>query len=465
MKKKTAHNYKFIKLLGEGSFSSVYLAVDANVTSALLSPSSSSSSPIKSLDTSSTHNQQHNESGIEVESDSSELTASPRTSETETITKTDNNLTTTNFLNNKQRANYIKIPKYAIKVCQKSYIKRQGKQEAIMREKEIMNILNQHPNKNFIKLHYTFQDTNRLYFVMTYAENGDLLNYMQQNLLPIKLVRKYTLQLITALEHLHKLGIVHRDLKPENILLNNDMDIFITDFGSAQVYELDFSKPIDLTIRSSQQSTAPSRSPDRRNSFVGTAQYVSPEMLKNRLASNKSDLWALGVIIYQMVTNIMPFNAPTEYLIYQKIQNLDYKFTENFDLNAKDLVSSLIKLEPIERLGATDDLQNHGYLSLRRHKFIINNEHDDISNSGVGAGVVVGENKCLGDKLEQEHERLNNDDNLDEYLTRKNSHQQTNSNNLKQQFKLDLVDPDLVGIDKINPGLDEAQLLRLLTVG
>lgn len=459
MKKKSAHNFKFIKLLGEGSFSSVYLAVDANVTSASL---------IKNQDTSLTSSdqqillqqQQQNESGIEIESDSSEVSASPKNA---TINADDNlsTIKSINSLNNKQ--NIIKkIPKYAIKVCQKSYIKRQGKQEAIMREKEIMNILNQQPNKYFLKLHYTFQDINRLYFVMTYAENGDLLNYMQKKLLSIKLVKKYTKQLVSALEHLHKLGIVHRDLKPENILLNSDFDIFITDFGSAQIYNLDYTKPKDLNYK--QSTTTTSKSPDRRNSFVGTAQYVSPEMLKNREASNKSDLWALGVILYQMVTNIMPFNAPNEYLIYQKIQNLDYKFTEDFDLNAKDLVTSLIKLEPSERLGANDDLQNHGYLSISRHKFIHNYNNE-----------VECEDGLLGtDKEYEKGNQINNDGDL-EYLTRTNSHrlqeqqqQKTLTNHYKHDqtnFEHDIVDPDLIGIDKINPGLDEAQLLRLLTVG
>lgn len=361
MKKKMANNYKFIKLLGEGSFSSVYLAVDADATSA----------SIKGLDTS------QNESGIELESDSNDGT----------------------LLN--KRTN--KIRKYAIKVCQKSHIKRQGKQTAIMREKEIMNILNQHPNDHFIKLYCTFQDIERLYFVMTYAERGELLNHMQENPLSLQSVRKYTSQLISALEHLHKLGILHRDLKPENILLNDQMNILITDFGSAQLY---IQKDGDLK-----------NPPDRRNSFVGTAQYVSPEMLKNRQATNMSDIWALGVIIFQMITNIMPFNAPNEYLIYQKIQNLDYNYPDDFDPNARDLVSSLIILEPSERLGATDDLKTVGYQSIRRHAFLSKDfNYPEISNPSP-------------------------------------------------IHKSGFEDPDLAEVEKINPGLDEAQLLRLLTVG
>lgn len=364
MKKRNAHDFKFIRLLGEGSFSSVYLAVDSDVTSAQLS---------ENLDAS------QNESGIELESDVSDNTTP--------VTKRSN-----------------KVRKYAIKVCQKSYIKRQGKQAAVMREKDIMNLLNQHPNQHFIKLHCTFQDVDRLYFVMTYAENGELLAHMQEYPLTSHSVRKYTLQLVSALEHLHRLGIVHRDLKPENILLNDQMDILITDFGSAQIY--------------TENAKGSLNSPDRRNSFVGTAQYVSPEMLKNRQATNKSDLWALGVIVFQMITNVMPFNAPNEYLIYQKIQSLNYEYPDDFDPNARDLVSSLIKLDPMERLGATDDLQNDGYTSIRQHSFI---------STDYDCATKTNYSHCVEDHKYE--------------------------------------DPDLVDIDKISPGLDESQLLRLLTIG
>lgn len=357
--KKSAKDYKFIRLLGEGSFSSVYLAVDANVRN----------TPTKSPDSS------QNESGIELESDSSETNQGP-------------------IIKSKR-----KLQKYAIKVCQKSHIWREGKKAAIMREKEIMNQLNKNPNEHFIRLYYAFQDLERLFFVMTYAENGDLLTYMQKYPLSLELARNYTCQLIDALEHLHKMGIVHRDLKPENILLDAQMNIMISDFGSAQIYTDD-----DEDLEHNH---------GRRNSFVGTAQYVSPEMLEKRQATNKSDLWAFGVIIYQMITNVMPFNAPNEYLIFQKIQKLDYEFPENFDDSAQNLISSLIKLDPLERLGASDDIKNVGYESIKNHNFL----------KGQAEDAMIP--KCLRNSNEEDH----------------------------------------VDLDHIQPGLDEVQLLRILTIG
>jgi 3-phosphoinositide dependent protein kinase-1 len=442
IKKRNARDFKFIRLLGEGSFSSVYLAVDADIPNATTTTTTNSNS--------SSINDQN-------QSDGQAAAQSLQGGEFRDVIHESNDKTCTTAKRNK------KVRKYAIKVCQKSHIKRQGKQMAIMREKEIMNILNHSQCKHFIRLYCTFQDMERLFFVMSYAENGELLTYMLEHPLSIDTVRKFTLQLVSALEHLHKLHIVHRDLKPENILLSELLDLLISDFGSAKIYNrtpqtttlaqsvtsstapssrsspspsqpLSEQTPSHLTTKATDLTSTSAAAPfitennsrmisssDRRNSFVGTAQYVSPEMLKNREASNKSDLWALGVIIYQMMTNIMPFDAPNEYLIYKKIQSLDYSYPENFDESARDLVSSLIKLDPNDRLGANDDLQSNGYHSLRTHCFLSNVVDEQL--------VAVSDDDSDGLQW----------------------------NDIVQ------ADPDLRNIGKIQPGLDETQMLRLLT--
>lgn len=352
--KKTVRDFKFIRQLGEGSFSAVYLAIDAHVTQASL---------------------EHPTEAFKRES-----------CDTETEAPT-------------QRVQ-ARIKKYAIKVCQKAFIKRHNKQAAIMKEKEVMNVLNLHPNPHFIQLHYTFQDTERLYFVMTYAPNGDLHTMISKGPMPLRDVRKYAEQLTTALEHLHKLNIVHRDLKPENILLDHKMNILISDFGSAQIYDDD--------VTNIEQA-------GRRSSFVGSAQYVSPEMLKERLISNKSDLWALGVIVYQMITSVIPFQAPNEYLTYQKIQKLDYEFPDDFSEEARDFITSLIRLDPCERLGAKDNVRENGYISIKQHRFFGSADLDQQST--------------------------NNQDML--------------------PFDSQVDDPDLENIDNIRPGFDETHLMRM----
>uniref|UniRef100_A0A8C5AJ54 3-phosphoinositide-dependent protein kinase 1 n=1 Tax=Gadus morhua TaxID=8049 RepID=A0A8C5AJ54_GADMO len=113
----------------------------------------------------------------------------------------------------------------------------------------------------------------------------------------------------------------------------------------------------------------------KANSFVGTAQYVSPELLTDKSACKSSDLWALGCIIYQLVAGLPPFRAGNEYLIFQKITKLEYEFPEKFFPKAKDLVQRLLSLDPSMRIGCEE---MGGYDPLRRHPFFETTSWDDL---------------------------------------------------------------------------------------
>ncbi|KAG4071171.1 hypothetical protein HA402_001161 [Bradysia odoriphaga] len=245
---------------------------------------------------------------------------------------------------------------YAIKVCEKTLILREKKQQYIKREREILNRLNGVPG--FVNLFCTFQDLKNLYFVMTYAKNGDLLPYINKvGSFDQKCTQFYAAELIVSLENMHKKGVVHRDLKPENILFDENMHTLIADFGSAKAEGIvdDDEEGVQFEQRR------------RTNSFVGTAQYVSPEILTGQNASHSADIWALGCIIYQMISGLPPFRAGTEYLIFQKILKLDLTFPEGFDETAKDLVQKLLLINPAQRLGMNDG--QDCYTSIRAHPF------------------------------------------------------------------------------------------------
>ncbi|KAK7071615.1 3-phosphoinositide dependent protein kinase-1, partial [Halocaridina rubra] len=188
---------------------------------------------------------------------------------------------------------------YAVKVCEKALILREKKVQQITREKDVMNILNsnQHPSAPFfVKLSYAFQEETKLCFVMTYCKNGELLKLIQRvGNFDREVARFYTAEIVRALEHLHSLNIIHRDLKPENILLDECMHIKITDFGSSKILSNEEKEGED--------------GKRRKNSFVGTAQYVSPELLENKPVGPASDLWAVGCILYQMVSGLPPFRS------------------------------------------------------------------------------------------------------------------------------------------------------------
>uniref|UniRef100_A0A8C2BKH9 3-phosphoinositide-dependent protein kinase 1 n=1 Tax=Cyprinus carpio TaxID=7962 RepID=A0A8C2BKH9_CYPCA len=243
---------------------------------------------------------------------------------------------------------------YAIKILEKRHIMKENKAQYVKRERDIMSHLD-HPF--FVKLYFTFQDEEKLYFGLSYAKNGELLKYIRKiGSFDETCTRFYSAEIVCALEYLHKKGIIHRDLKPENILLSEEMHIQITDFGTAKQLSSD-----------SKQA--------RANSFVGTAQYVSPELLTEKSACKSSDLWALGCIIYQLVAGLPPFRAGNEYLIFQKIIKLEYEFPEKFFPKAKDLVEQLLSLDPCKRIGCEE---MGGYGPLKSHPFFETVGWDDI---------------------------------------------------------------------------------------
>uniref|UniRef100_A0A0K2T6Z1 3-phosphoinositide-dependent protein kinase 1 n=1 Tax=Lepeophtheirus salmonis TaxID=72036 RepID=A0A0K2T6Z1_LEPSM len=264
----------------------------------------------------------------------------------------------------------------AVKVLQKDFIRKEKKTDYVFSEKNILKSITDSWDSErpfFVKLHSTFMDRDRLYFVMTYAPNGDLLRFMetlaQQN---VDCTQFYTAQIISAIEFLHfKVKVVHRDLKPENILLNAELRILITDFGSA--------KFIDRSDKEEPPETSSSLKPKKRVSFVGTPQYISPEVLSSKSCGPSADLWALGCILYQMVTGLPPFQSQSEYIILKKIEKLEYDFHEGFNEDVKDLVRLLLVLEPQDRIGAKDS--GHLYTSLRAHKFFEGLEFDTLHNS------------------------------------------------------------------------------------
>ena len=260
---------------------------------------------------------------------------------------------------------------FAVKVCDQRHIIKEKKQKYIFSEKKVLVkiLANWDPQiPFFVRLHSTFKDASRLYFVMTYAKNGDLFKFIAKlTERAIDCTQFYAAELLMAVEFLHKNGILHRDLKPENILLNENMHILITDFGSAKLLE-----DTDASERGEDEPMP------KRKSFVGSPQYVSPEILTGRGSSNASDLWAIGCILYQMLTGLPPFQSQSEYLIFQKIQKLEYSFHEGFDEKAKDLIRKLLIIEPEERLGTNDSVY---YTSIRSHDFFSGVDFETLAGS------------------------------------------------------------------------------------
>lgn len=234
---------------------------------------------------------------------------------------------------------------YAVKILDKRHIVKERKVKYVNIEKHALNRLNRHPG--IISLHFTFQDKHSLYFVLDYASNGELLGLIKRyKTLNEDCVCYFGAQILDAIGYMHLNGIVHRDIKPENILLSPSMRIKITDFGTAcllQKGDEDEDYPIDV----------------RAKSFVGTAEYVSPELLDSKYCGKPGDIWAFGCIMYQLVAGKPPFRGSNEYLTFQKITKLQYAFSAGFPTILRDLVRRILVLQPLRRLTIPDIAKHH----------------------------------------------------------------------------------------------------------
>ncbi|RMZ77279.1 hypothetical protein DV737_g4469, partial [Chaetothyriales sp. CBS 132003] len=243
---------------------------------------------------------------------------------------------------------------YAVKVLDKCHIIKEKKVKYVNIERDTLNRLTDHPG--VVRLYYTFQDERSLYFVLDLCTGGELLGVLKRmGTFDEEGTQFYGAQILDTIEYMHSRGVIHRDLKPENVLLDDNKHIKITDFGTAKL--LGQTKDVSGRTTFEQDSSS---TDNRASSFVGTAEYVSPELLTDKNACKASDLWAFGCIIYQLLAGRPPFKAANEYLTFQKIVALEYDFPRGFPDVARDLVERLLVLDPQRRL-TIEHIKNHAF--------------------------------------------------------------------------------------------------------
>ncbi|KAF3067300.1 Serine/threonine-protein kinase ksg1 [Daldinia childiae] len=253
------------------------------------------------------------------------------------------------------------LKEYAIKVLEKKHIIKERKIKYVNIEKDTLNRLTEHPG--IVRLYYTFQDENSLYYVLDLCNGGELLGVLKKTgTFDVDCTRFFGAQILDAIEYMHSRGVIHRDLKPENVLLDDQLHVKITDFGTARLLSDPRAPQAPPRIEDMGTSSRSKEEGDdnRAASFVGTAEYVSPELLTNKNACKASDLWAFGCIIYQLLAGRPPFKAGSEYLTFQKIVNLDYEFPVGFPPAARDLIERCLVLDPARRL-TIEHIKNHEF--------------------------------------------------------------------------------------------------------
>ena len=226
---------------------------------------------------------------------------------------------------------------FAIKVINKESIVKQKMVEQTNREIEIMYKLD-HPH--IIKLYSHFEDDEDFCLIMQIASKGQLYSIIKRlKRLDQRTAAQYMREVISAIKYLHTRNppIIHRDIKPENILLDQEGRCKLADFGWSN---------FDVGDKF-------------RDTYCGTPEYLAPEMITKSGHNESVDIWALGVLLFEMLTGRTPFNFTGDRIqLFNNIKTLRIVWTDDFPQLAKDLVGKILRLNPKDRL-TLDEIINH----------------------------------------------------------------------------------------------------------
>lgn len=256
---------------------------------------------------------------------------------------------------------------FAMKVLTKKDMIKRHKVKRVLTEREVLATA-AHPF--IVTLHYSFQSENKLYFVMDYCPGGEFYRILQKQpnkRLPEKAVRFYACEILLALEYLHFMGFIHRDLKPENILMDKSGHLKLTDF--------DLSKSSGTPICPKMISSFLSKTAHLQAeptfvaySFVGTAEYIAPEILGSCGYTATVDWWTFGILIYEMLYGKTPYCGHTKKETFDNIEIHHLKFPSDVSVTheVKNLLKHLLDPNPGTRLGSNagaSDIKEHPWFS------------------------------------------------------------------------------------------------------
>uniref|UniRef100_A0A5F8HEX2 non-specific serine/threonine protein kinase n=1 Tax=Monodelphis domestica TaxID=13616 RepID=A0A5F8HEX2_MONDO len=237
---------------------------------------------------------------------------------------------------------------YVIKEINISKMSSKEREES-RREVEVLANM-KHPN--IVLYRESFEESGSLYIVMDYCEGGDLykrINAQKGVLFPEDQIMDWFVQICLALKHVHDRKILHRDIKSQNIFLTKDGTIQLGDFGIARV----LNSTVELA-----------------RTCIGTPYYLSPEICENKPYNNKSDIWALGCVLYEMCTLKHAFEAGNmKNLVLKIISGSFPPVSLHYSFDLRSLLSQLFKRNPRDRPSVNSILEKN-FIAKRIEKFL-----------------------------------------------------------------------------------------------
>ena len=268
----------------------------------------------------------------------------------------------------------------------------------IKSEAEILSTIK---SKYVVKYYESFEEENNLNIIMEYCEKGDLDVFIQKKRkegksLSEKEILELFIKITIGLGEIHKMNILHRDLKSSNVFLKNYNEIRVGDLGVA--------KALDNTLFAKTQ--------------IGTPYYISPEICEDRPYNDKSDVWTLGCILYELCTFRHPFEAENQPALIMKILNENPRPITNYSLNLKSLIGKLFNKNFRNRPSCIDILKDKYILGSAEELYLIKDikkSFPEIFNPNIGPKKI----KPNITKERQNNFKKDENDNLEEKNTSK----------------------------------------------
>jgi serine/threonine protein kinase/Flp pilus assembly protein TadD len=207
----------------------------------------------------------------------------------------------------------------------------------LIREARTASALN-HPN--ICTIYDVGEENGQNYIVMEFVKGRSLTEQIPENGLPADTVIRYGEQIADAMAHAHEHGVIHRDLKSPNVIVTSAGRVKVLDFGLAK-----HMTPGEISLQTKSISTLTSE-----GAIVGTMHYMAPELFRGESADARSDIWALGVILYEMANGKRPFRGKTSYELSSVILHEDPpRLADNIPLGLRAVIEHCLAKDPQQR--------------------------------------------------------------------------------------------------------------------